>query len=109
MRPRGEAVTAANAEFQVTVGGLQTDMARLQTEVARLQAEVAARDALVHELRQGIGVPSPSSPGNELDRTVTRLGEELDLAVWTMRRLEAGMQRLEERLDTWDGPGPRSR
>ncbi len=35
----------------------------------------------------------------ELSSKVTRLSEELELAIWTMRRLESAVLRLEERLD----------
>jgi DivIVA domain-containing protein len=37
--------------------------------------------------------------GEALGPKVTRLSEELELALWTMRRLEATVIRLEERLD----------
>lgn len=35
-----------------------------------------------------------------LTSKVTRLSEELEVAIWTMRRLESAVERLEERLDS---------
>ncbi len=40
----------------------------------------------------------------ELASRVVRLTEELELALWTMRRLESAVQRLEQRLDRLGGP-----
>lgn len=65
-------------------------MQELQDVVDRGAAVAAAAPA---------APPAPVADPH-LTSKVTRLSEELEVAIWTMRRLESAVERLEERLDS---------
>lgn len=82
-------------EFLPSLRGYDADEVRafLLSVAAAIEADRAERPEPVQLL--------PASP--ELASKVVRLTEELELALWTMRRLESAVQRLEERLDRLGG------
>jgi DivIVA domain-containing protein len=64
--------------------------------------------AIADSLDQQAATPEPPAlpapdPRDELASKVMRLSEELELALWVMRRLESTVVRLEERLDRQGG------
>ena len=79
--------------------------AERRASLARSVAPVpAAPAAVVPSTPQPVQAVHPAQPiDRELASKVVRLSEELEVAVWTMRRLEATVQRLEERLNASGG------
>lgn len=91
-------------EFLTSLRGYDADEVRtfLDTVAASFEAQETehARIRAAEQVPEAVPATAPTA---EFEGRIVRLTEELELALWTMRRLEAAVQRLEERLDRIGG------